>query len=223
MARLKTISANLNALLETIAYAEGTSTSPITKDEGYDVIVSGVDGPEIMTSYVDHPFANGRKSKVINSKGLTSNAAGKYQQMLKDWAHYKKLLGLFDFGPIAQDRLAIQHIRECRALVLIENGDFEGTIERIRNIWASLPGAGYGQREHNFNDLLAVYLSKGGKLWASKQSSASLVQPLPVSLEPSLSDAPKVNPKPIQTTESDNPKSTLNGLFNLIKKLLTRK
>lgn len=85
--------------------------------DGYDVIVTGIDRkPEVFKDFSDHPFAKGRKSKVINSKGLTSNASGRYQQMLKDWPHYRALLKLPDFSPISQDLLALQHVRECRAL-----------------------------------------------------------------------------------------------------------
>ena len=49
----------LKAFLDLIAYSEGTSTSSVTKNDGYDVIVTGVDGPSIFTDYSDHPFANG--------------------------------------------------------------------------------------------------------------------------------------------------------------------
>ncbi|MGL4824514.1 MAG: hypothetical protein ACRC2W_16385 [Plesiomonas shigelloides] len=49
---------NILAFLDMLAWAEGTSTHPHTKDDGYDVIVNGDDGdprPNIMTSYVRHP------------------------------------------------------------------------------------------------------------------------------------------------------------------------
>ncbi|HHA2813685.1 TPA: glycoside hydrolase family protein [Stenotrophomonas maltophilia] len=154
---------NVLAFLDMLAWSEGTSTSPATKDRGYDVIVTGADRkPEIFSDYSVHPFAQGRKSKVINSKGLTSNASGRYQFMLKDYAHYRALLKLPDFGPLSQDRWAIQLIRERRALSLIQAGKVEDAIARVRNIWASLPGAGYGQPEHTLADLLAVYRKAGG-------------------------------------------------------------
>jgi len=221
MARFKGISANLNALLDTIAYAEGVISKlhPLTKDDGYDVIVTGVDGPEIFTDYTKHPFADGRKSKVINSKGLTSNASGRYQFMLKDYNHYKKLLNLFDFGPISQDKWAIQLIKERKALPLIEAGKFEEAVNAISNLWASLPGAGYNQREHLMSDLKNIYLVKGGKVWDSKPLSVLLSQPLPQPLEPSLSEGIKVNPKPIPTTELKKPTNVVSALFNLIKNL----
>lgn len=154
---------NVLAFLDMLAWSEGTSTSPATRNQGYDVIVTGADRkPEIFSDYSVHPFAQERKSKVINSKGLTSNASGRYQFMLKDYAHYRALLKLPDFSPLSQDRWAVQLIRERRALPLIQAGKIEDAIARVRNIWASLPGAGYGQPEHGLSDLLAVYRKAGG-------------------------------------------------------------
>ena len=168
MARLTAIQAgsrNALAFLDMLAWSEGTSTSPATAQNGYDVIVTGIDRkPEIFTDFSDHPFAQGRRSKVINSKGLTSNASGRYQQMLKDWPYYRTLLALRDFSPISQDLLALQHIRECRALPDVHAGRLETAIEKCRNIWASLPGAGYGQREHRLGDLIQQYCLAGGAL-----------------------------------------------------------
>lgn len=157
------ISDNLQAFLDALAWSEGTSTSPATKCSGYDVIVTGIDGkPEIFTDFSDHPFNKGRPSKKINSRGLTSNASGRYQFMLKDWEHYKAQLGLPDFGPDSQDKWAIQLIKERKALPDIEAGNIESAVNKCRNIWASLPGAGYGQREHSMEELIARYKAAGG-------------------------------------------------------------
>lgn len=158
-------STNLRAALDMIAFSEGTSTSPATKCRGYDVIVTGIDKkPEIFTDFSNHPFAAGRKSKVINAKGLTSNASGRYQFMLRDWAHYRAQLHLPDFGPASQDAWAVQLIRERRALPLIEAGRMTEAIAAISNLWASLPGAGYGQPEHSLAPLLAAFSQAGGIL-----------------------------------------------------------
>lgn len=214
------ISANLNALLDTIAFAEGTISNPFTADDGYDIIVTGIDGKEKMTSYADHPFANGRASKVINSKGLTSNAAGRYQQMLRDWPHYKALLKLPDFGPESQDRLAIQHIKECGALDLANDGKFYLVIPKIRNIWASLPGAGYGQREVDLAVLANYFVMRGGAIWEPlESSSAPSSPPLPVSSAPTPSVSEPVKPMPTLPTEKPKPQ----GLLSLILGLLKRK
>ena len=156
---------NQRAFLSMIAHSEGTSTSPATVCDGYDVIVTGADRkPEVFTDFSNHPFANGRKSKTINSKGLTSSASGRYQFMLRDWAHYRALLKLPDFGAVSQDAWAIQLLRECHALPEIEAGRFAEAVKACKHLWASLPGAGYGQHENQFATLQAAYTQAGGVL-----------------------------------------------------------
>ena len=179
---------NRRAFLDMLAVSEGTSTSPATKCNGYDVIVTGADSkPETFSDFSDHPFNRGRKSKVINNKGLTSNASGRYQFMLKDWVHYRDQLSLPDFGPESQDKWAIQLIRERSALPLIDGGQFALAVARVRNLWASLPGAGYGQHENNMASLLSAYLAAGGEL--APQSNKALPTP----------PAPIAAPEPAQT------------------------
>lgn len=156
---------NQSAFLDMLAVSEGTSTSPATKNRGYDVIVTGIDRlPEIFTDFSTHPFARGRRPKQINSNGLYSTASGRYQHMLKDWAHYRDLLKLPDFGPQSQDRWALQLIRERGALPLIDAGRFDEAVAKVRNLWASLPGAGYGQPEHRIEKLRTAYERAGGVL-----------------------------------------------------------
>ncbi|MGE8149813.1 glycoside hydrolase family 24 protein [Pseudomonas vancouverensis] len=158
-------SKNALAFLDMLAWSELGSDYLRRSADGYDVIVTGIDGElELFTDYARHPFEGGRKSKIINRKGLTSNAAGRYQQMLKDWPHYRDQLKLPDFCPVNQDKLALQHIKECRALPDVHAGRVEIAIAKCRNIWASLPGAGYGQRERKFADLLSRYIAAGGSL-----------------------------------------------------------
>ena len=60
--------------------------------------------------------------------------------------------------------MAIQQIRECGALPDVDAGRLELAISRVRRIWASLPGAGYGQPEHSIGSLRAAYLAAGGSL-----------------------------------------------------------
>lgn len=156
-------SKNLAAFLDMLAVSEGTSTSPATKDRGYDVIVTGANGiPETFTDYSTHPFSGGRPSKVINSHGLTSNASGRYQFMLRDWGFYKLKLALPDFGPDSQDKWATQLIKERHALDDIEAGHFMRAVGKVSNLWASLPGAGYGQHENRMSALEDAYERAGG-------------------------------------------------------------
>jgi len=160
------VTPNQKAFLDMLAVSEGTSTSPATKNNGFDVIVTGIDKkPEIFTDYSTHPFANGRKSKTINTNGLTSNASGRYQFMLRDWAHYRSQLGLQDFGPASQDKWALQLIKERGALDDIEAGRFAAAVAKCKNIWASLPGANYpGQPMNKMETLQASYVAAGGML-----------------------------------------------------------
>ena len=156
------MNANRKAFLNMIAYAEGADPNhPLSKDRGYDVIVTGSDGPEIFTDYRAHPFANGRKAKHITGS-LYSSASGRYQFMRVHWAHYRDQLKLPDFGPESQDRWAIQLIRERGALPDIDAGHFRVAVGKVSNIWASLPGAGYGQPERKFTALETAYEASGG-------------------------------------------------------------
>ena len=144
------------AFLDMLAWSEGTDNGrQQTNNRGYDVIVGG----SIFTDYSDHP----RKLVTLNPK-LKSTAAGRYQLLSKWWDAYRKQLGLKDFSPASQDAVALQQIKERRALELIDAGDIRQAIDRCSNIWASLPGAGYGQFEHKADNLIAKFKAAGGKV-----------------------------------------------------------
>lgn len=149
---------NMLAFLDMLAWAEGTSTSRHTRDDGYDVIVGGIDSPNTFDNYAGHP----NKLVTVNKKGLRSTAAGRYQLLFRWWGPYRNMLGLKDFSPVNQDRIAIQQVMERGARVYIKTGDIEEAIKRCSNIWASLPGAGYGQREHRLQDLVEQFKKYGG-------------------------------------------------------------
>ncbi|RAU45261.1 lysozyme [Pseudocitrobacter sp. RIT415] len=156
---------NIQAFMKTIRFSEGTLEHPLTTNEGYDVIVTGSDGkPEVFTDYSDHPFANGRPGKVFNKAGQRSTASGGYQVLYKFWPTYKEQLGLKDFSPESQDKLCMQLLKERRAVQDIEDGYISRAIEKCSNIWASFPGAGYGQCEHKIEVLLSAFERFGGKL-----------------------------------------------------------
>lgn len=147
--------ANLCAFLDMIAWSEGTDNGrQPTRDHGYDVLVGG----SLFSGYADHP----RKLIALLALGIRSTAAGRYQLLARYWDHYRLQLGLRDFGPISQDRVALQQIKEQGALGDIGAGRIQSAIAKCRNIWASLPGAGYGQHEHQADDLLAQYIAAGG-------------------------------------------------------------
>ena len=53
-------------------------------------------------------------------------------------------------------------IKERGALPMIDRSDIRQAIDRCSNIWASLPGAGYGQFEHKADSLIAKFKEAGG-------------------------------------------------------------
>lgn len=161
MARISAADAggkNVLAFLDMLAWSEGTRTSRYTKDDGYDVVVGGINSPNTFSNYAGHPNILVK----VNTQGLQSTAAGRYQLLFRWWKPYRDLLQLKDFSPESQDRVAIQQIRERRGLDDIKAGRVREAIAKCRNIWASLPGAGYQQREHRLEDLVQQYRAAGG-------------------------------------------------------------
>ena len=76
--------------------------------------------------------------------------------------------------------MALQQIKERGALPMIDRGDIRQAIDRCSNIWASLPGAGYGQFEHKADSLIAKFKEAGGTVreidvWASLPIISALV------------------------------------------------
>lgn len=147
---------NVAAFLDMIAFSEGTDNGrQATEDRGYDVLVGG----GLFAGYADHP-----RRLIKLHADLSSTAAGRYQLLARYFDAYRKQLKTAGFGPLVQDKIALQQIRERGALPAIEAGNFVKAVSLVRNIWASLPGAGYGQYEHKLTDLAAVYQRKGGVL-----------------------------------------------------------
>ncbi|MCI2243262.1 glycoside hydrolase family 104 protein [Xanthomonas sp. PPL568] len=146
---------NVVAFLDMLAWSEGTDNGKQpTADHGYDVLVGG----GLFRSYADHP----RVLVDLPKLGIKSTAAGRYQLLQRYYVAYSKSLGLRDFSPLSQDLIALQQIKERGALKLIQAGNIKSAIAKVSNIWASLPGAGYGQHEHTIDNLLAAYKRAGG-------------------------------------------------------------
>ena len=145
---------NRTAFLDMLAWSEGTSTIP-GSDNGYNVLVGATPAhPLLFENCADHPR--------IYNPDLDSTAAGRYQLLAKYFDAYKELLKLPDFSPASQDAIALQQIKERRALVDIDAGDVKLAILKCSTIWASLPGAPYGQRQNQLSELVATYQKAGG-------------------------------------------------------------
>ena len=144
---------NRKAFLDMIAFSEGTID---IGDDGYNCLFGG----SLFERYEDHP----RKSIPFGKKGYKSTAAGRYQILARYYDYYREKLGLHDFSPKAQDEIALQYIKECKALGDVDAGRIKKAIYKCKKIWASFPGAGYGQHEQDINALVLFYKEKGGTL-----------------------------------------------------------
>ncbi|WP_323119994.1 glycoside hydrolase family 24 protein [Burkholderia alba] len=156
---------NVCAFLDMIARSEIDAYTLAHSDDGYNVLV-GSHGPmvrngqsipaKVMTfpSYAAHPN--------IYNASLNSTAAGRYQALNRFAVAYMASLRLPDFGPVSQDRIAIQQIRERRAIPLILAGQFAAAVTACSNIWASLPGNSYGQHQNLVTTLQSYFVAAGG-------------------------------------------------------------
>ncbi|AAT38381.1 gp22 [Burkholderia phage BcepC6B] len=164
MARIDIASAggrNRVAFLDTIAVSEIGGTLLAKSDDGYNVLVGSTPArPLLFTSYAAHPNVLNRQISV------PSTAAGRYQILARWWRIYQAQMKLPDFGPVSQDRYALRQLREHGALPLIDAGRFCEAVAKVSNVWASLPGAGYGQHENKMEHLLATYVLAGGEVTA---------------------------------------------------------
>ncbi|MFN6486299.1 MULTISPECIES: peptidoglycan DD-metalloendopeptidase family protein [unclassified Nostoc] len=136
-----TLSVNMRATLDTIAFAEGAK---------YNMIFGG----STFSSYAKHP------NKVIKLSGYSSSASGRYQFLNTTWAGLQSSLGLPDFSPVSQDKGAVELIRQKGAVNDVEQGNFESSITKVNSVWASLPGSPYGQPTKTMSALKTYYLSR---------------------------------------------------------------
>lgn len=149
---------NRKAFLDMIAFSEGTSA--IGRNDGYDVLVGST---QSRMSRIDDLARHPRITVQLNDK-LWSSAAGRYQFIWPTWMGLQAKLKLPDFGRNSQDAAALELVRQRGALSLVDQGRITDAIIACAPVWASLPGAGYGQFEHTFDRLLQAYKAAGGSV-----------------------------------------------------------
>jgi muramidase (phage lysozyme) len=166
MTEQTTADANRAAMLMTIRKAEGTAGP-----DGYRTMF----GYRYFTDFSDHPRQPAQFTDKAGNR-LWTSAAGAYQFMavspipgggktrVDTWDRISKKLGLPDFSPESQDAAALALILEAGAMNDVDAGRFDKAIGKIRGIWASLPGAGYGQPERKLADLRLAFTNAGGTL-----------------------------------------------------------
>ncbi len=158
MARLA-LAKPISAFLDLVALSEGTKHNPNTHDDGYDIIVSGMDGPNTFADYSAHPFAAGRPAIVVRTAPtlLESTASGRYQITLPTWKEITATWTSKIFSPQAQDAAALELLKQCRALNFIDTGNITAAIEAACETWASFPGNSYSQGGRTIEWLLDKY------------------------------------------------------------------
>ena len=152
--------ANVCAFLDMLAFSEIGAALLAASDDGYNVIVgSTATSPHLCANYSAHP----RVMMAFRNLSIKSDAAGRYQFLSTTWDDLAQRLQLPDFSPASQDRAAIELLRQCGALPHVLAGGFLNAneitlaISRAAPIWASLPGAGYGQHENKLMPLLTEF------------------------------------------------------------------
>lgn len=138
------LSRNTRAVLDVIAYAEGTGAR-------YDIIFSY----KTFSSYADHP------RRVVCSGGYCSDAAGRYQFLSTTWDETRAAIKLKDFSPANQDLGATDRIEVFRGArehgMQLSRSQFERLVYKLNEEWASLPGSPYGQPTRSLSELWTVY------------------------------------------------------------------
>jgi muramidase (phage lysozyme) len=158
---------NQRAFLALIAHSEGTDLEPdpYRVTFGYrHTIVSFLDHPAVTREWLGEPLPDAICRAAGLSPGCRSTAAGRYQIIRPTWVGVRDRLRLRDFQPDMQDAAALYLIAQRGALDDVLHGRIQTAIEKCRLEWASLPGAGYGQRERKVDELLAAFTEAGGKL-----------------------------------------------------------
>lgn len=127
---------NVRAFLDLLGAAEGAD---------YGTIVGGGQ----FDDFSRHPGVVG----VRTAEG-PSTAAGKYQITKTTYSDFAPKIGVSDFSPESQDRLALAIIEREGALGDVLAGDFDAAIKKLGNRWASLPSSPYSQpkRDQAFVD-----------------------------------------------------------------------
>jgi muramidase (phage lysozyme) len=118
---------NVRKFLDFLGAAEGA---------GYNTIVGGGS----FSSYDKHPGTVG-----LVTKDGPSTAAGRYQITKTTYDDVAPKLGITDFSPASQDRIAIYLLNRNRSLEDVQAGNFEAAIAKNGGTWASLPSSPYNQ------------------------------------------------------------------------------
>lgn len=125
-------SPNVKKFFDFIGEAEGSD---------YGTIVGGTK----FSDYSKHPGVVG-----LTTPEGSSTAAGRYQITKSTYDTYAKKLGVSDFSPETQDKIAYKLIEDSGALPDVEKGDYESAVNKLGSIWASFPSSNYKQPKRSW-------------------------------------------------------------------------
>lgn len=154
---------NVTKYLSFLGNAEGAD---------YNTIVGG----SKFEDYSKHPGIVG----VTTAEG-PSTAAGKYQITKTTYDQYAKKLGITDFSPESQDKIALELIKDKGALEDVQKGDYDSANKKLGGVWASLPSSPYSQ-------------PKRSEEWVNKQLGTESNPFLEDSANPFLQDTTETPP-----------------------------
>jgi muramidase (phage lysozyme) len=138
------------AMLDTIAYTEGTAGS------------CGQDGYNTGFSYKCFKSCSRHPDTVWTSGGYSSSAAGRYQFLNRTWSG----LGLGAFSPKNQDigamKLVVRRGTTLPTSRPLTATEFTNAMKKLSPEWASLPFSPYGQPRKSLSQTRAKYCAEAG-------------------------------------------------------------
>lgn len=138
-----TMLANAKDYLNMLAESEGTASQG---DNGYNIMFRGGK----IADYKAHP---NQRHEYIDKQGRkgVSTAAGRYQFIHSTYEETAKKLGITDFSPESQDKVAIALMLE-RGVDFNDGADLATNVNKINNTWTSLTGSTVGAKYHSQRD-----------------------------------------------------------------------
>ncbi|OZB49736.1 MAG: hypothetical protein B7X60_00015 [Polynucleobacter sp. 39-45-136] len=168
------------------------------KSEGadYNTVVGG----SKFSDFSAHPNQIG----LVTSDG-PSTAAGKYQITGTTYRDVAPKIGVADFSPESQDKVAVELIKRNNAMDNVLKGDFMGAVDKLGGVWASLPSSKYNQ-------------PKRSQAWVEQVLGRSAIGNDTVSMNNPRGITPNPNPVDL-AAEAAIQKRDNGGLINGIKNL----
>jgi hypothetical protein len=184
---------NVGKFLDFLGASEGA---------GYNTIVGGGN----FTSYDKHPGKVG-----LVTKDGPSTAAGKYQITKTTYDDVAPKLGITDFSPASQDRIALYLLQRNGSLGDVQSGNFEAAIAKNGGTWASLPSSPYNQPKRSSEWVNSYF---GGNVRPVSYTPPTLQNQSTAPIEPASS------PSAIgmALTEAQN-EAKNGGLFNQVSNI----